>query len=115
MKVVCQGEGRDITLCLLGELDHHAARLAMKEICRAVDTRLPMRCVLNFGGVEFMDSSGIAVVLNTHRRLRELGGALEVNHVPPQAGRVFTAAGIDKIVPIQLGNDHEQLSFLNCD
>ena len=111
MKVICQGEGKDVTLCLRGELDHHAARLAMKEIGRVVDTRLPMHCVLDFDGVEFMDSSGIAVVLNAHRRLRELGGALEVDHVPPQAGRVFTAAGVDKIVPIQLTIDNEQLTM----
>ena len=102
MKVLCLGEGKDIKLCLQGELDHHAARQAMKEIGQAVDTRLPVHCILDFDGVDFMDSSGIAVVLNAHRRMRELGGTLEVEHVPPQAGRVFSAAGVDKIVAIRL-------------
>jgi stage II sporulation protein AA (anti-sigma F factor antagonist) len=101
MRVLCQGEGKEITLSLRGELDHHAARQVLCEIGQAVDTRLPVRCILDFGGVEFMDSSGIAVVLNAYRRLRELGGALEVDRVPAQAGRVFTAAGVDKIVNIR--------------
>ena len=101
MKVLCQEEGKSITLSLRGELDHHAARPAMKEIIQALDTRLPRHCVLDFGGVDFMDSSGIAVVLNTHRRLQELGGALELDHVKPQAGRVFSAAGVDRIVNIR--------------
>jgi len=100
MKVICREEGKHVTLQLRGELDHHAARLTMREIGRAMDTRLPMRCVMDFSGVEFMDSSGIAVVLGAYRRMRELGGELEIQHVPPQAGRVFTASGLDKIVTI---------------
>jgi len=101
MKVVCQEEGKLVTLQLQGELDHHAARTVMGEIGRAVDTRLPLRCVMDFSGVEFMDSSGIAVVLGAYRRMRELGGGLEIKHVPPQADRVFTAGGVNKIVPIE--------------
>ena len=101
MKVLCQEEGKRVTLRLQGELDHHAAREVMSEIGRAVDTRLPLCCVMDFSGVEFMDSSGIAVVLGAYRRMQELGGALEIQHVPSQAGRVFLAAGVDRIVPMQ--------------
>jgi stage II sporulation protein AA (anti-sigma F factor antagonist) len=101
MQIVCRGEGKDITLALRGDLDHHAARQAIREIGQAVDTRLPLRCVMDFSGVDFMDSSGIAVVLGAHRRMRELGGELTVEQAPPLAWRVFRAAGIDKLVPIR--------------
>lgn len=100
MKVICREEGKSITLFLHGDLDHHAARQVIVEIGRAIDTRLPVSCVLDMQNVEFMDSSGIAVVLGAHRRMRELGGTLEVRHVPVQAERVFHAASIEKIVTI---------------
>lgn len=101
MKVICRQEGKTITLALKGELDHHAARGVLRDISTAVDTRLPARCVLDMEGVDFMDSSGLAVVLGAYRRMSELGGELTVTHVPRQAARVLSASGLDKIVRIE--------------
>jgi stage II sporulation protein AA (anti-sigma F factor antagonist) len=101
MQIICQGEGKDITLALRGDLDQHAARQAIREIGLAIDTRLPLGCVMDLSGVDFMDSSGIAVVLGVYRRMKELGGTLNVERVPPQAWRVFRAAGVDKLVPVR--------------
>ena len=56
---------------------------------------------LDLGGVSFMDSSGIAVVLRTWRRMSQLGGVMTVRNVPPQAAKVLKAAGIDKLIPFQ--------------
>ncbi len=101
MKIGIKQDGKQITLSLHGELDHHAARGLMKEIADMVDTRLPMHCVIDMAGVDFMDSSGIAVILGAFRRMRELGGALTVINVSKQAARVFMAAGINKLVPME--------------
>ena len=45
-----------------------------------------------------MDSSGIAVVLRCYRRTAELGGAVTVNDVPPQAEKVLRAAGLERLM-----------------
>ena len=45
-----------------------------------------------------MDSSGIAVLLRAYRRMAELGGALTVANVPPQALKVLRAAGLERII-----------------
>ena len=93
---------RDAIICiaLIGELDHHAARQAMDEIARIYDKHLPPTAELDMGGVSFMDSSGIALILSTLRRAREIGGKLRVSHVPHQAMRVLNAAGIERLVEI---------------
>ncbi len=100
MDITCIESGSKLTISLNGELDHHAARSAMNAIGRMLDTRLPSRCELDLGGVSFMDSSGIAVVLNAHRRMAQLGGGMEVKNVPKQAKKVLQTAGIQKIVNI---------------
>jgi stage II sporulation protein AA (anti-sigma F factor antagonist) len=100
MMIVSSHE-KTLNLALTGEIDHHAAQSVILDIGRAVDAYLPRRCVMDMGGVSFMDSSGIAVILGTHRRLREIGGELEVVHVPRQASRVLRAAGVDRIVPLR--------------
>lgn len=90
-----------LNIALTGEIDHHAAQKVICEMGEAVDTYLPVRCIVDMSAVSFMDSSGIAVILGAYRRLREIGGEMEVIHVPRQASRVLVAAGVDRIVPLR--------------
>ena len=69
---------RDGTLMisLSGELDHHAARMAIEQ---AEDLLVLYPCdklVLNLSGLTFMDSSGLAVVLHLHRTCARSGCAV---------------------------------------
>ena len=101
MTVTAETRGRVLRVCLAGELDHHAALAAMTAVEAQLDRQLPRRCILDFGGVSFMDSSGIAVLLKTRRRMEELCGQVEAENVPPQAMRVLTAAGVGRLVALR--------------
>ena len=101
MEIVATGADRDLLLELKGELDHHGARDAMREMELAIDAALPRRLVLDLAGVTFMDSSGIALILRAQQRMGLLDGSLLVRSVPPQARRVLDAAGIRRLVKIQ--------------
>lgn len=92
-------DGR-LDLAFYGELDHHAARQAVQKIGQAIDSHLPRDCVMDFAALSFMDSSGIAVVLGTHKRMVEVGGRAWVVNVPRQPMKVLTASGIYRIVEI---------------
>ena len=100
MEILEKTSDRNLLLECRGELDHHAARDAMRQLELALDAALPRKLVLDLGGVTFMDSSGIALILSTLRRAREIGGKLRVSHVPHQAMRVLNAAGIERLVEI---------------
>ena len=78
----------------LGKLTVPAARETVTAIERALEAGLPMQLVLDFGGVTFMDSSGIAVAMRAHRRMAALGGTVAIVNVPAQAKKVFDAAGV---------------------
>lgn len=101
MAVTCTGADRDITLSISGEVDHHGARSVMEELGRQVDLCLPSRLTLDLGGVTFMDSSGIAVLLRAYKRMGELGGTVKVTNVPVQAGKVLRAAGLDRLLEFE--------------
>ena len=45
-----------------------------------------------------MDSSGIAVVLRTWKRMCQLGGSMRLQNVPSYAAKVLKAAGVDKLL-----------------
>lgn len=101
MDVQTKTNDRTLIVTFRGELDHHAARETVTALERALDAALPLHLTLDFGGVTFMDSSGIAVVMRAFRRMTALGGRLELVNVPPQAKKVFDAAGIGSRVSME--------------
>ena len=101
MEINAKSMDRNLLLELSGEIDHHGARDAMRELELAVDAALPKKLVLDMTGVTFMDSSGIALILRAQPRMRLLDGSILVCHVPEQAKRVLDAAGIGRLVTIR--------------
>ena len=65
----------------------------MQALSAKIDLYLPLRCILDFRDVTFMDSSGIAVVIHTLRRMNTLQGRLLLQNIPPQPYKVLRAAG----------------------
>ena len=92
-----------LTIFLSGELDHHEARCTLNTIDELLDEYLPRDCVLDMAGLTFMDSSGIAVIIRTSRRMKALGGRVWIENPAKQPQRVIDAAGIDRLVPVALG------------
>ena len=91
-------QDKRLTILLSGEIDHHSARETMEAISAKIDVYLPRRCVLDFGSVSFMDSSGIAIVIHTLRAMEELEGEVWLANIPPQPMKVLRTAGIEKLV-----------------
>lgn len=91
-----------LTLYLMGELDHHEARCAIRTIDELMDEYLPRDCVLDLNGLSFMDSSGIAVIIKLNQRMKSLGGRMWVENPAKQPLRVIDASGIDRLVPVAI-------------
>lgn len=92
---------KQLTIALRGEIDHHSARDILRVVSNKIDLYLPLACVLDFRGVTFMDSSGIAIVISALRKMRELSGRLVLRDVPPQPMKVLRASGMEQIVEIE--------------
>ena len=69
---------------LAGEIDHDAAQGLRIQLDDALLTRSPRILVMDLGGVGFMDSSGIGLILGRQRCARTLGGSLRIQHAPEQ-------------------------------
>lgn len=79
---------------LAGKIDHDAAQNLRIQLDDALLTRTPRTLVLDLGGVGFMDSSGVGLILGRQRCARSLGGTLRIQHAPEQLRRVLQLAGI---------------------
>lgn len=101
MEIRARDTDRELLLELSGDIDHHGARNALKEVEMAIDAALPRLLVLDFSGVTFMDSSGIALILRSQQRMQLLEGSVVLKNIPAQARRVLDAAGIGRLVSIK--------------
>ena len=100
MKVYSAYRKGQLTVYLQGELDHHGVKNSMTAIERLMDQYLPRDVALDLSGLNFMDSSGIALILKLHRRQKEAGGSAWVENPAEQPMRVIDASGIDRLVKI---------------
>lgn len=94
-------EDGQLTIVLTGEIDHHCAKHYITSISGKIEAYTPRVCVLDFREVSFMDSSGIAVVINTLRNMTQINGELLISGLGDQPKRVFRASGVDKLVKIK--------------
>ena len=76
------------------EIDHDAAKSLRIQLDDALVSRTPQTMILDFGGVGFMDSSGIGLILGRQRCARTLGGTLRIQHAPEALRRVLQLANI---------------------
>ena len=90
-----------LTVALTGEIDHQCAKRYIDSIAAKIEVYTPSECILDFEQVTFMDSSGIAVVINALRFMNRLNGVLAVTGLGPQPMRVFRASGMDKLVEVK--------------
>ena len=93
-------DGR-LTVALTGEIDHHCAKAYIGAIAAKIEAYTPDVCILDFREVTFMDSSGIAVVINALRAMTQIEGRLILSGISPQPMKVFRASGVDKLVDIK--------------
>lgn len=100
MEVITTCRDRMLELHLRGELDHHGAKGLLTKLEREIEASLPSELVLDFSGITFMDSAGIAVALRGWQRMRELGGCVTLQNVAPQPKKVLEAAGLGRMMKI---------------
>ena len=93
-------DGR-LTIALTGEIDHHCAKAYIPVIASKIEAYMPDVCILDFRDVTFVDSSGIAVVINALRNMAQIEGKLLLTGISPQPMKVFRASGIDKLVEMK--------------
>jgi anti-anti-sigma factor len=80
-------------LRLEGELDPHTAPLLKREIDRLV-AEGAKRVVLDMSALQFIDSSGLRVVISAHRELADDGGQLTLRSPSETARRLLEITGL---------------------
>ncbi|MDR6978053.1 stage II sporulation protein AA (anti-sigma F factor antagonist) [Streptomyces sp. 3330] len=81
-----------------GEIDHDVKDALGEALLREDGTAPPPRIVADLGGVTFMDSSGINVLLAVHRRVSAAQGWLRVAAAREPVLHVLRLVGVDALL-----------------
>lgn len=104
-KVEITAKGEILTAKLTGELDHHVAAEIRSDIDERLYTLRPKKLVLELSGVDFMDSSGLGLILGRYAKAAEIGCQLTVRNPTPRIKRLLEISGMSGTIPMELNEE----------
>ena len=91
-------EGDLYTIAITGEMDLSNAAGVERELLQAEATDAGT-ILIDLAGLEFMDSTGIRLLVAADARSRADSGRLRLTRPPAQVFRVLCIAGVDGLLP----------------
>ena len=78
MKIKIEVKKKVIVVRLFGELDHHSAEKVKSRVEDFIKEKGFINVVFDLSALEFMDSSGIGLILGRYKLVSPLGGSVGV-------------------------------------
>ena len=88
----------DLIVTLAGDLDHNAAEGMRDNLDERISDSRIKRLIFDMHGVDFMDSSGIGMLLGRYRIMSRKGGSVAVIGVGKRVDRIFEMAGLYRLI-----------------
>lgn len=99
MEIMFNERDKHLIIAPVGEIDHHTSLKIRQSIERAFAQSRARNMVFDFSRVEFMDSSGIGILIGRYRELSKMGGKVYAINLSGEIGRIFGVSGLSKIIP----------------
>ena len=93
-------EGDTVFGTVRGEIDLHNSPDLRAALLQILSQAQPKKLVLNLNAVPYMDSSAIAVFVESLQKLRKVGGKLYLTNLQPRVKGLLEIARLDSIFVI---------------
>lgn len=93
---------------LRGEIDHHSAVGIRTEMDAKIMEERPKKTVLDLSGIEFMDSSGLGLIMGRFALMERLGGELTLRNPNERLVKIFELAGLQRMIRIEKEEKREE-------
>ncbi|NLS44349.1 MAG: anti-sigma factor antagonist [Firmicutes bacterium] len=101
MKVKTRIVGNVLVVNVLGELDLNTAPNFRSAIEKELGPNPDITDILLImKDITFMDSSGLGVILGSHKRLNAYGGEIIIAAPSPQVRKVFELSGLIRVISV---------------
>ncbi|PBC82796.1 anti-anti-sigma factor [Streptomyces sp. 2224.1] len=99
LHVEIRHHGASAVVTVSGELDHHTADLLRESLDGCVDDGYA-RLVVDCSPLEFMDSTGLNVLLGARLKAEAEGGGVHLAGMQPVVARVFEITGAEAVFTV---------------
>jgi stage II sporulation protein AA (anti-sigma F factor antagonist) len=96
-----QIQGQTLIFYMPKELDHHVAQHLCRELDTLIESLIVKELVLDFKETEFMDSSGIGVIIGRGKTMQFRGGKVYAAHMGKRIKMIFDSAGLGRMVEVK--------------
>ncbi len=114
MKVEYVKKDKLLILKITEEIDHHSCEKIKKRADYEIEVHIPKKVIFDFTNVNFMDSSGIGMIIGRYKLVSMFGGKTSLINVKPAIKKVLEMSGILKIIPIEEAEEIGGAEFEKC-
>ncbi len=97
-----------LTVTLSGEIDHHSAVGVRSDIDSTIYELRPSKTVLDLSAIDFMDSSGLGLIMGRYALMQRIGGELTLKNPNERVVKIFELAGLGRIIKIEKDEEEEK-------
>ena len=87
-----------LTIYLPAEVDHHNAEEMKRKADKLIDRNHIKYVIFDFENTDFMDSSGIGVILNRYKQMEGSSGTVAVYGAGERMRRILRIGGVYRLV-----------------
>ena len=99
-QVTYEEKGDTLVVRVGGEIDHHGAVAVRTGIDRRLAADRPARVLLELSSVDFMDRSGLGLIMGRFALVKQYGGTLAVLDPSPAVMKIMKLAGMERMISI---------------
>jgi stage II sporulation protein AA (anti-sigma F factor antagonist) len=90
-----------VKIVLCGEIDHHSAVSLRHEIDDMLMLTRPQSLILDLSCVDFMDSSGLGLIMGRYSLMEKLGGSMVIRNPSPRVKKILSLAGLERVIRVE--------------
>jgi stage II sporulation protein AA (anti-sigma F factor antagonist) len=94
--IFSEDKGR-LTAHIQCDVDHHTAKPMREKIDRMLFERKPDTLIIDFSKVEFMDSSGLGLILGRVEKASALNSEVHLVGASPRIMKLISLSGIERV------------------
>ena len=94
-------DGITLKIRLRGEIDHHTAAVVRVNMDELIRSRSPRALAIDMSAVDFMDSSGLGLIMGRYSLMQSMGGETVILDPSPATERIMGLAGMERMLKIK--------------
>ena len=94
-------DGINLKIKLRGEIDHHTAAVVRVSMDELIRSRAPRTLLIDMSAVDFMDSSGLGLIMGRYALMQSVGGETVILDPSPATERIMGLAGMERMIKIR--------------